>query len=422
MTDLSQRTFRAVALQRAASPEQLDHLVRITRPFDWMLVFAICIALIAAITWGVVGRVPTRAEGQGILISGGGRVVEASSAAAGRLATISVMVGDRVTQGQPIAEIVQTDIQQRHAAAVEVFREKERQHTDLIEKTKRELASKGQNFAKLEAAFNQVIKATTQRIEYLTNDVKTLEDLMAKGLTTRRTLEERRRDLTDAQQRKEDTFNEILKIRTTQTDLETQRERESQTSEFALNDARRQMESAAGLLTQNTQVISPVDGRVLEIKVSAGAVLAVGAPVVAIESEGNRLEALIYIPAERGKNVKLGMPVRIEPSTVKREEFGTMVGTVVSISDFPMTPQGMAAVLHNDNLVTRFSKEGAAYAATVSLEQDPETVSGYRWAVGQGPPIRLSSGTLTRAEITTRRQRPLDLVVPLLKKFTGIDG
>lgn len=422
MSDLSQRTFRAVALQRAASPEQLDHLVRITRPFDWMLVFAIAIALIAAVTWGIVGRVPTRAEGQGILISGGGRVVEASSGAAGRLATISVIVGDRVTKGQPIAEIVQTDIQQRHAAAVEVFREKERQHIDLLDKTKRELASKAQNFAKLEAAFNQVIKATSQRIEYLTNDVKTLEDLMAKGLTTRRTLEERRRDLTDAQQRKEDTFNEILKIRTTQSDLETQRERESQTSEFGLNDARRQMESAASLLTQNTQVISPVDGRVLEIKVSAGAVLAVGAPVISIESEGQKLEALIYIPAERGKNVKLGMPVRIEPSTVKREEFGTMVGTVVTISDFPMTPQGMAAVLHNDNLVTRFSKEGAAYAATVSLEPDPETVSGYRWAVGQGPPVRLSSGTLTRAEITTRRQRPLDLVVPLFKKYTGIDG
>ena len=422
MTDLSQRTFRAVALQRAASPEQLDHLVRITRPFDWMLVFAICIALVAAVTWGIVGRVPTRAEGQGILVSGGGRVVEAASAAAGRLATINVMVGDRVTQGQAIAEIVQTDIQQRHAAAVEVFREKERQHADLIEKTRRELASKAQNFGKLEAAFNQVIKATTQRIEYLTNDVKTLEDLMAKGLTTRRTLEERRRDLTDAQQRKEDTFNEILKIRSQQTDLETQRERENQTSEFALNDARRQMDSAASLLTQNTRIISPVDGRVLEIKVSAGAVLPVGAPVVAIESEGQKLEALIYIPAERGKTVKLGMPVRIEPSTVKREEFGTMVGTVVTISDFPMTPQGMAAVLHNDSLVTRFSKEGAAYAATVSLEQDPETVSGYRWAVGQGPPVRLTSGTLTRAEITTRRQRPLDLVVPLFRKFTGIDG
>src|SRR5258708_40188024 len=109
MSDLTQRTFRAVALQRAASPEQLDHLVRITRPFDWMLVFAICIALIAAVTWGIVGRVPTRAEGQGILISGGGRVVEASSAAPGRVATISGIVGDRGTQGPPNPAIGPTD-------------------------------------------------------------------------------------------------------------------------------------------------------------------------------------------------------------------------------------------------------------------------------------------------------------------------
>jgi len=422
MSDVSQRTFRAVALQRAASPEQLDHLVRITKPLDWIIIFVICIALIAAVTWGIVGRVPTRAAGEGILISGGGRVVEAASAAAGRLATISVMVGDHVIKGQPIAKIVQTDIQQKHAAAVEVFHEKERQHKDLIEKTERELAAKRQNFAKLEAAFNQVIKATSQRIDFLSVDVKNLEDLLAKGLTTRRTFEERRRDLTDAQQRREDTQNEILKLRSQQTDLETQRERESQTSEFALNDARRQMDAAAGQLTQNTQIISPIEGRVLEIKISAGAVLAVGTPVIAIESEGSKLEALIYIPAERGKNVKLGMPVRIEPSTVKREEFGTMVGTVMTISDFPITPQGMAAVLHNDNLVTRFTKEGAAYAATVSLEQDPENVSGYRWAVGKGPPVRLTSGTLTRAEITTRRQRPIDLVVPLFKRLTGIDG
>jgi HlyD family secretion protein len=422
MTDISQRVFRAAALQRAASPEQLDHLIRITRPVDWIILVVIAVALISAVTWGIVGRVPTRAAGEGILISGGGRVVDASSSAAGRLATIAVMVGDHVTQGQPIAEIVQTDIQQKYAAAVAVLREKDQQHKDLLEKTERELASKRQNTAKLEAAFNQVIKATSQRIEFLTVDVKNLEDLMAKGLTTRRTYDDRRRDLTDAQQRREDTQNEILKLRSQQTDLETQRERESQTSEFAVNDARRQMEAAASQLTQNTQIISPIDGRVLEVKISAGAVLTVGTPVVAIESEGKRLEALIYIPAERGKNIKLGMPVRIEPSTVKREEFGTMVGTVTTISDFPITPQGMAAVLHNDNLVQRFSKEGAAYAATVSLEPDPETTSGYRWAVGKGPPIKLTSGTLTHAEITTRRQRPIDLVVPLFKKLTGLDG
>jgi HlyD family secretion protein len=415
VTELSQRTFRAVALQRAASPEQLDHLVSITRPFDWILTFVICLVLAAAITWGVVGRIPTRVPAEGILVSDGGRVVDAVSNAAGRLSSIGVSIGDRVV-------IAQTDIQQRYTSAVEVFREREREHADLDSKVASELASKGQNFAKLEAAFNQVIKATSQRIDYLTSDVKTLEDLLAKGYTTRRNVEDRRHELADAQQRKEDTQNEILKLRSQKTDLETQREREIQQSEYRLNDARRQMDTIAGTLNQNTQVVSPIEGRVLEIKVSAGSVLAVGTPVVAIESEGAKLEALVYVPTERGKSVKPGMQVRIEPNSVKREEFGAMVGTVMTISDFPITPQGLAAVLHNDTLVSRFSHDGAPYAARVSLEQDATTASGYRWAVGAGPPVRLSSGTLIRAEVTTRRQRPLDMVVPLVRRLTGIDG
>jgi HlyD family secretion protein len=422
MSDTSQPIFRAAALERAASPEQLDHLVAITRPMDWMLAIVVFLALATAIAWGVLGRIPTRTPGEGILISGGGRVVDAVSAAPGRLASIEVSVGDHVSQGQAIARIVQTEIEQRHRNAIEVYREREREHADLTAKVRRELSSKAENFGKLEAAFEQIIKATDQRVDYLTGEVKNLEGLLSKGYTTRRNVEDRRRELTDALQRREDTQNEILKLRTQKTDLETQREREIQESEFRVNDARRQMDQIAGELGRNTQVVSPIDGRVLEMKVSAGSILNVGTPVVGIETEGATLQALLYIPADRGKSVKPGMEVRIEPSMVKREEFGTMVGTVETVSEFPITPQGMAAVLHNESLVTRFSRDGAPYAAVVSLQPDAATVSGYRWAVGTGPSVRLTSGTLTRAEITTRRQRPLDLVVPMLKRLTGIAG
>jgi HlyD family secretion protein len=169
-------------------------------------------------------------------------------------------------------------------------------------------------------------------------------------------------------------------------------------------------------------VVSPIEGRVLEIKVSPGSVLNVGTPVIVVETEGATLDAILYVAADRGKSVKPGMEVRLEPSTVKREEFGTMVGIVVSISEFPITPQGMAAVLHNDSLVTRFSKGGAPYTASVRLKRDDNTVSGYRWAVGKGPALRLTSGTLTKAEITTRERRPIELIVPMLKRLTGITG
>jgi HlyD family secretion protein len=420
--DGPQRPFRPTALDRAASPDQLDHLVIVTTPADWIIALVLCVGLAAAVAWGIFGRVPTRVAGEGILVSKGGRVVDAVSAAAGRLQSVAVAVDDHVTEGQPIAQIVQTDIEQKYKAAVEVFHEREREYTDLKSKVSTELVAKSENFAKLEAALQNVIKATSQRVGYLAVDVKNLEDLLAKGYTTRRNLEERRQELTDAQQRREDAQNEILKLRSQKTDLETQREREMQQSEFTLNEARRQMDAAKEQLSQNTQVLSPLEGRVLEVKISPGSVLAVGTPVAAIETEGKKLEAVIYIPAEHGKQVKQGMQVQLEPSTIKREEFGMMLGTVVSVSDFPMTPQGMSAVLHNDSLVARFSNKGAPYAAEVALEEDPSTKTGYRWAVGDGPSVRLTSGTLARAEITTRRQRPLDLVIPLLKHLTGIDG
>jgi HlyD family secretion protein len=420
--DRSKRTFRAVSLERAASPEQLDYLVKITTSYDWLFGLVIFLALTTAVTWSVVGRIPSRTPGEGILLSSGGRVVDAVSAAPGRLASIDVAVGDRVSTGQTIARIAQVDIEQRYRSTVEVFREREREHANLVSKTAIELASKSKNFAKLEEAFDQIIQGTNQRIEYLTEEVRNLEGLFAKGYTIRRNVEDRRRELTDARQRREDAQNEILKLRAQKTDLETQRERESQDSEFRLNEARRQMEQLGGELGRNTQVMSPIDGRVLEIKVSTGSVLNVGTAVIAVEAEGTTLEALVYIPSDRGKTVKPGMEVRLEPSTVKREEFGTMIGTVVSVSDFPITAQGMEAVLHNDKLVSRFSKDGAPYAVVVRLQSDATTTSGFRWAVGKGPPQRLTSGTLAKAEITTREQRPLDLVVPMFKRLTGVAG
>ena len=120
-----------------------------------------CIALVAALTWGVVGRVPTRAAGEGILDQRRRprrrRGIRRGRPAGDDQRRSLVITSPRANRSR---EIVQTDIQQRYAGAVEVFHEKERQHKDLIEKTERELASKRQNFAKLEAAFNQVIKAT----------------------------------------------------------------------------------------------------------------------------------------------------------------------------------------------------------------------------------------------------------------------
>ena len=73
MTARPEPVFRASALQRAASPEELDHLVAITKPADWILAAIVTIALAAALVRGIYGRTPSRVSGQGILV-GSGRV------------------------------------------------------------------------------------------------------------------------------------------------------------------------------------------------------------------------------------------------------------------------------------------------------------------------------------------------------------
>jgi HlyD family secretion protein len=414
--------FRAAAMERLSSPEQLDQLIDVTRPADWIAALVIGVALVAAVTWSVVGRIPTRVAGEGILISDVGWGVDAVSAVAGRLASVEVSVGDRVVQGQVIARIAQTDTEQRYRNAVEILRDQQHEHDELVSAIQRELETKAANFAAQKSGLEQVIAVAEQRVTYLTEAVADLEGLNAKGFVTRRELEERRADLGATQQRITEARNEIQRLHGQNRESESQRELDRLASQFKVNEARRQMEQLAGTLERDSRLTSPIDGRVIEIKVSSGGVLAAGTPVVAIETEGTSLQAIVYIPADRGKNVQPGMEVRIEPSTIKREEFGTMIGKVSTVSEFPVTPEGMAAALHNEVLVRRFSLEGAPYAVLVQLERDRAAVSGYRWSSGTGPPIRLTTGTLARAEITTREQPPIDLVVPIMSRLSGIGG
>jgi HlyD family secretion protein len=422
MSAESDKIFRAAAVERLSSPEQLDQLIEVTRPADWAAVLALGLAVVAVVTWGVVGRIPTRVAGQGILISDSGRVVDAVSAVAGRLASVEVVIGDKVTQGQIVARISQTETEQRHRSALEVLAERERERDELGAAIKRELEIKAANLAAQKAALEQVIDATQKRAAYLTEAVASGESLNTRGLATRRELEDRRADLTAAQQRMTESQNEILRLEGQQREAEQQRELDRLGAQFKVNDARRQVEELAATIERDSRLMSPIAGQVIEIKVSPGSVLAAGTPVVAIETEGAGLEAVVYVPADRGKTVQPGMEARIEPSTVKREEFGTMIGKVSTISAFPMTPEGMAAVLHNDALVRIFSQEGAPYAVRIALARNPDGVSGYRWSSGAGPPLRLSTGTLARAEVTTREQPPIDLVVPIMRRLSGIGG
>jgi HlyD family secretion protein len=93
---------------------------------------------------------------------------------------------------------------------------------------------------------------------------------------------------------------------------------------------------------------------------------------------------------------------------------------VTYVSSFPATARGMARLLKNDKLVASLSGNDAPYQVHADLTPDPQTVSRYRWTSSSGPPIAIESGTLCSANILVDERRPVELVVPYVRKATGI--
>jgi len=62
--------FRKAALDKLASPEQLDVLMEVTSPRNWALVYGMGGLILLVIAWSIFGTIPTKVAGQGILIRG----------------------------------------------------------------------------------------------------------------------------------------------------------------------------------------------------------------------------------------------------------------------------------------------------------------------------------------------------------------
>lgn len=194
----------------------------------------------------------------------------------------------------------------------------------------------------------------------------------------------------------------------------------------AVGDVIQEGQVIAGLIqagpneaSQFRYVSSPHAGRVVEITLDEGRFVREGTRLLTLEQLDARLEAIVYIPLGEGKRVRPGMGVEIAPSTVRPEEYGFMLGIVRRVSPFPVTLDGMTRVLGAEDLARQFSQAGQPYEIAVDLLPDPNSYSGYRWS-SPGPDLSIESGTSCSAKIIVEQQRPISLVIPLVKRKLGI--
>ncbi len=188
--------------------------------------------------------------------------------------------------------------------------------------------------------------------------------------------------------------------------------------ERQLREAEQELEALRLRLEQTSQVVSPYEGTVREIRADEGQIVTAGSALIGLERVGGPLYAVVFIPTE-GKRIQPGMSAQVAPVTVKREEYGFMLGTVTFVSGQPATPQGMMRVLRNPALAEQLSGQAAPFMVEVALSTDAEAMSGFQWSSPGGPPLQVESGTLCEVRVVVREQRPISLVIPLVRRKLG---
>jgi len=378
----SKDIFRKSALDKLSSPEQLDVMLQVTSPMGWISLAGLGIVLAFAVVWSVVGKIPITVEGQGILIRGA-EVFDVTSGAQGRISEITVKAGDRIQAGQVIARIDQPELLLK------------------LDNTKAQLAQIEGQSRNLKSRGGSLLSQYQSQARELREKIAVQEGLVKKGILTKATLMRTKEQLASTEQ------------------MITQNQMVQSGEELRVDDLKRQITEMEGRLGSTTELKSPYAGRVLEVTATSGSLVAPGQRLLTLEPLAGALETVLYIPAGEGKKVRPGMAVRIAPSTVKAEEYGFLLGKVKTVSEFPVTPEGLRRVLRNDKLAEDLIGKSAPIEVVATLEADATTPSGFKWSSSKGPPTQIFSGTLSKGTVVVEDRRPISYVLPIVKKTLG---
>jgi HlyD family secretion protein len=403
-----------------STPDQLDQLVTVNGPRIWLATLFIIALLSGAVGWSVLGTIPSHVAGEGLLMERGGGVFGVVAPRSGRIVALNVQVGDQVAAGDRVGRLDQPEVTIQLDQARDVVAERATALDELGRMFAEEAATSRILRDALRSNLMDFLGSAEERRDDLKAQMADMGRLEAGGLVVRDRVVATRDRLHQSEQDIRSARSELIALELEASQLAARHERDLLIAETALQDARRVSDRLQSLLERTETLRAEVSGRVSEIKLAVGMRALAGQSVLSLAQGQGGLEAVMFLPVETGKSVAPGQTVALHPANIKKEEFGGIVGTVVSASQYPVSPERIRAIVQNESLVQRFSAESPQYITRIELETDPSTISGLRWSSGKGPPSVVTAGSLATAEITVQQRRPIELVIPALRKYTGI--
>lgn len=193
-----------------------------------------------------------------------------------------------------------------------------------------------------------------------------------------------------------------------------------------INEARRRVQALEVQIKAESEVRAEANGHVLEITGLLGQMVSRGTRLGSLNAENDTpetardLAGVAYFTIGDGMRVQPGMRVQVTPDTVKREEYGGLVGTVKRVSAYPVSTAGVLNIVNNEVVARELTDGDHTIEVFMEFERDPATTSGYRWSSSRGPALPLTRGTTAMAQVMVESRAPITYVLPILKNTLGV--
>lgn len=131
-----------------------------------------------------------------------------------------------------------------------------------------------------------------------------------------------------------------------------------------------------------------------------------------------------FLSQAAAQQVRPGMKVLATPTGMSQAQYGGMLAKVASVKVLPASLTEIKQSLGSEGEASEISKLiPEAILMTIQLEEDPKSddtnKKGLKWSSAGRIPYPVREGDLLSLQITTRTVRPISLLVPWLRQFSG---
>lgn len=401
--------FRKAALDKLASPERLDVLMRVTSPMGWLALTTVGGILVGVIVWSILGSIPERIDGQGVLLRGGANK-EIRSTGSGSISSLNLKVNQVVSVGENLGSITYAGkTEEVNVARTKVQQLQNQRLTTEGSASDTRAAARAQ-VARLRGDLD-LKRLDLQRAQA---EVARLEPLFKEGGITAQRMEGARSAVSAAQFQITSIQGQISaeedRIRgagSSNSSLDTQ-------IQIAIAELRR-VEAQVG---SQESLTSTVGGRIIEVRKTVGDTVAQNDVVAVLEDVTANVQVVAFVAADVGKRIKAGMNTEVSPSQVKREEYGFMLAEVSDLGEFISSREAVMSRMRNQEITDKLMGRSGVIEVKATLKP-AETKSGFAWSTSGGPPFKIDGGSLVGINIVVERKAPITMVMPFLRKMFG---